>query len=125
MIVKEILYHTIYIMGKKENRISFSKDIVVLIQALFNLESDECERQLLEYNGWHYHIYKNTKFVKPEFRVQRTNYTQNNYKGMAKRTRQTHTAWVYKEGENVSYGGIDKGYIYDGFSIQDFHQNTF
>ena len=33
-------------MGKKENRISFAKDTVILIQALCNLESEECERYI-------------------------------------------------------------------------------
>ena len=114
-------------MGKKENRISFAKDAIILIQALCNLESEECERHILEYNGWHYHIYKNTKHINPEFRIQRTNYTQQNYKWMAKRTRQTQQAWVYKEGDNINYtrGGIDVGYKHEGFSIQDFKQNTF
>ena len=116
-------------MGKKENRIEFAKEAVILIQALFNLESDECERQLLEYNGWHYHIYKNTKHIKPEFKIQRTNYTQNNYKGMPRRTRQTQTAWIYKEGANLTYTGggniLDLGHKHEGFSLFDFIQNKF
>lgn len=120
---------------KKESIVSFAKDAVRVINEKLNL-NDLTKKETLpifEFDGWCYYLHKSIANVKPEIRIKRENFR--NKKDLPKGSRIYEEAFIYIEGMNCPILGIDendeyicdkdKGFLINGFSVQDYKKTAF
>ena len=114
----------------KESIVSFANDAMRIINE--NFDFTERQELRIEHNGWYYWI----QYLKQynEIAIIRHNYRLNNDKDQPKGNRISERAFIYKEGDNCvllrgNNGEIirekDKGFLIDGFSVQDYLKKAF
>jgi hypothetical protein len=121
----------------KESIISFANDAIKIINENLNLNdlTNREDKPTIESDGWYYYLHKSVANIKPEIRIKRQNYRICNTQYQPKGNRINEEAWIYKEGTNCVILGVnengeyirdnDKGFIINGFSIQDYKKNAF
>jgi hypothetical protein len=123
----------------KESIVSFANDAIKIIKENLNLDDLENreDKPTIESDGWYYYLHKSVANIKPEICIRRQNYKPGNtryFKDQPKGNRINEQAWIYKEGmnctilcyENGEYiRDKDKGFIVDGFSVQDYIKKAF
>lgn len=122
----------------KESIVLFANDAVKVINEYLDLDDnkDNINRfNEIEHDGWYYILVKNVQHVNPEIRIERRNHKIGNEKELPKGTRICERAWIYKEGMNCKIIGVygigdyehapDHGYLFQGFSIQDYSKCAF
>ena len=124
----------------KESIVSFANDAIKIINENFNLNdlTNREDKPNIESDGWYYYLHKSVANVKPEIRIRRKNYRTGNtkfFKDQPKGNRIDEEAWIYKEGMNCVILSIDendqyimakdRGFLIDGFSVQDYKKSSF
>ncbi len=115
----------------------FANDAIQVVKHLNLNDLTNREDIIIESSGWHYDIHKSVANIKPEIRIRRQNYRPGNtqyFKDQPKGNRINEQAWIYKEGMNCILSvddnnevirGKDRGFLIDGFSVQDYSKRAF
>jgi len=132
--------HRITKAHMKESIVSFANDSIQIINEHLNLNdlTSREDKPTIESNGWYYYLHKSIANIKPEIRIRRQNYRTDHtkyFKDQPKGNRINEEAWIYKEGMNRYYlgvndngesiYGIDPGFIVNGFSVQSYLKTAF
>lgn len=114
-----------------EHIISFSMDVLVIIQTKLNMETESDEEyQYFREKGWHYYLRKKVhdEEGKMEIRVRRSNYIVHRDKPFGSRIEES--AWIYKEDMEESREKEAKEpkeiiFAFNGYSIQSYVRHVF
>ena len=107
--------------------LEFVADVYPMIKENFNDDEKNDKRlETFTLSGWYYRNFRRIYLSNSmeEILIERINITENEIKPTIKKGQIHQQAFIYKENENKRYHGKyqskDPGFIYNGYSFQDF-----